>query len=56
MKPLSFLSVLILSNDNRISAVQAVTCTHPSIVERAVSGNASGRVTLWGPEKLKDES
>jgi len=44
-----------LSDRTMISAVQAVTCTHPSIVERAVSGNGSGRVTLWAPEELKDE-
>lgn len=33
----------------RISAVQAVTCSHPNIVERAASGNASGRCVLWAP-------
>ncbi|KAI0093549.1 WD40-repeat-containing domain protein [Irpex rosettiformis] len=32
-----------------ITAVQAVTCSHPSIVERVASGNASGRCVLWGP-------
>ncbi|KAJ7285780.1 WD40 repeat-like protein [Mycena rebaudengoi] len=35
----------------RISAVQAVTCSHPSILERAASGNASGRCVLWAPEE-----
>ncbi|KAJ6596949.1 WD40-repeat-containing domain protein [Mycena vulgaris] len=38
-----------LSDGQRISAVQAVTCSHPSILERAVSGNASGRCVLWAP-------
>jgi WD repeat-containing protein 76 len=41
-----------LSDPRRISAVQAVTCSHPSIVERAVSGNGSGRCVLWAPEDL----
>ncbi|OBZ75937.1 Trafficking protein particle complex subunit 10 [Grifola frondosa] len=41
-----------LSDRNLISAVQAVTCSHPSIVERAVSGNASGRCVLWAPEDV----
>lgn len=36
----------------RISAVQAVTCSHPTLVERAASGNASGRCILWAPESL----
>ncbi|KAF8522250.1 WD40 repeat-like protein [Hysterangium stoloniferum] len=31
----------------RITAVQAVTCSHPGIVARVASGNASGRCTLW---------
>ncbi|KAJ7940584.1 WD40-repeat-containing domain protein, partial [Mycena leptocephala] len=38
-----------LSDRSKISAVQAVTCSHPSILERAVSGNASGRCVLWAP-------
>ncbi|KAJ6630858.1 WD40-repeat-containing domain protein [Mycena sp. CBHHK59/15] len=38
-----------LSDRQRISAVQAVTCSHPNILERAVSGNASGRCVLWAP-------
>ncbi|KAF5358192.1 hypothetical protein D9756_001524 [Leucocoprinus leucothites] len=38
-----------LSDPSRITAVQAVTCSHPNIVERAVSGNASGRCVLWAP-------
>lgn len=33
----------------RITAVQAVTCSHPGIVERVASGNASGRCVLWAP-------
>ncbi|TFK54762.1 WD40 repeat-like protein [Heliocybe sulcata] len=41
-----------LSDRQKISAVQAVTCSHPSIVERAASGNASGRCVLWAlPER-----
>ncbi|KAF7294880.1 DNA damage-binding protein CMR1 [Mycena indigotica] len=39
-----------LADRDKISAVQAVTCSHPSIVERVVSGNASGRCVLWAPE------
>ncbi|KAK0503322.1 WD40-repeat-containing domain protein [Armillaria luteobubalina] len=39
-----------LSDKDRISAVQAVTCSHPKIVARAASGNASGRCVLWAPE------
>ncbi|KDR81655.1 hypothetical protein GALMADRAFT_239741 [Galerina marginata CBS 339.88] len=41
-----------LSDRTMISAVQAVTCSHPSILERAASGNASGRCVLWAPESL----
>ncbi|KAG7452439.1 WD40 repeat-like protein [Guyanagaster necrorhizus] len=39
-----------LSDSTQISAVQAVTCSHPKIVARAVSGNASGRCVLWARE------
>lgn len=39
-----------LADPTRISAVQAVTCSHPNIVERAASGNASGRCILWAPQ------
>jgi hypothetical protein len=35
--------------DKNITAVQAVTCSHPNIVERAASGNVSGRCFLWAP-------
>ncbi|KAG8718967.1 hypothetical protein FRC08_003948 [Ceratobasidium sp. 394] len=38
-----------LTDRAKISAVQAVTASHPSIVARAVSGNASGRCVLWSP-------
>ncbi|THH08660.1 hypothetical protein EW146_g8923 [Bondarzewia mesenterica] len=38
-----------LHNPALISAVQAVTCSHPSVVERVASGNASGRCVLWAP-------
>ncbi|KAI0673056.1 WD40-repeat-containing domain protein [Trametes maxima] len=41
-----------LADKSKITAVQAVTCSHPSIVERVVSGNASGRCVLWAPEDL----
>ncbi|KAH7921730.1 WD40 repeat-like protein [Leucogyrophana mollusca] len=41
-----------LSDRSRITAVQAVTCSHPSIVERAATGNASGRCVLWAPPDL----
>ncbi|KAL1676964.1 WD40-repeat-containing domain protein [Schizophyllum commune] len=40
-----------LEDKTKITAVQAVTCSHPSIVERAVSGNASGRCVLWAPSE-----
>ncbi|KAJ6547617.1 WD40-repeat-containing domain protein [Mycena capillaripes] len=40
-----------LSDRSKITAVQAVTCSHPSILERAVSGNASGRCVLWAPSE-----
>ncbi|EJF66005.1 WD40 repeat-like protein [Dichomitus squalens] len=39
-----------LADRSKITAVQAVTCSHPSIVERVASGNASGRCVLWAPE------
>ncbi|KZT11271.1 WD40 repeat-like protein [Laetiporus sulphureus 93-53] len=38
-----------LYDRQRITAVQAVTCSHPSVLERAASGNASGRCVLWAP-------
>ncbi|KAF5330427.1 hypothetical protein D9619_005629 [Psilocybe cf. subviscida] len=44
-----------LADPTMISAVQAVTCSHPTIVERAASGNASGRCILWAPESVRDE-
>ncbi|EJD02328.1 WD40 repeat-like protein [Fomitiporia mediterranea MF3/22] len=43
-----------LYDSQKISATQAVTCSHPSIVERAASGNASGRCVLWGPADLSE--
>jgi len=46
-----------LSDSSKITAVQAVTCSHPSIVERVASGNASGRCVLWAPpEYLEDDN
>ncbi|KAJ7774894.1 WD40-repeat-containing domain protein [Mycena metata] len=44
-----------LSDRSKISAVQAVTCSHPSVTERAVSGNASGRCVLWAPSEEEEE-
>ncbi|KAI0636806.1 WD40 repeat-like protein [Trametes polyzona] len=41
-----------LADRTKITAVQAVTCSHPSVVERVASGNASGRCVLWAPEDL----
>ncbi|KAH9901093.1 WD40 repeat-like protein [Cubamyces lactineus] len=41
-----------LSDRTKLTAVQAVTCSHPSIVERVATGNASGRCVLWAPEDL----
>ncbi|KAF8580875.1 WD40 repeat-like protein [Ramaria rubella] len=38
-----------LSDPAKITAVQAVTCSHPQIVARVASGNASGRSVLWAP-------
>ncbi|QRW00614.1 DNA damage-binding protein CMR1 [Ceratobasidium sp. AG-Ba] len=38
-----------LTDRAKISAVQAVTASHPSILARAVSGNASGRCVFWSP-------
>lgn len=38
-----------LSDRERITAVQAVTCSHPTIVERCTTGNGSGRCVLWAP-------
>ncbi|EJD52938.1 WD40 repeat-like protein [Auricularia subglabra TFB-10046 SS5] len=36
-----------LHDKNKITAVQAVTASHPSILARAASGNGSGRCVLW---------
>ncbi|KAI9507377.1 WD40 repeat-like protein [Russula earlei] len=44
-----------LSDRNKISATQAVTCSHPSIVERVATGNASGRCVLWAPADDEEE-
>jgi len=41
--------IVKLADASKVSAVQAVTASHPSIAERAISGNASGRCVLWGP-------
>jgi len=38
-----------LADPLKITAVQAVTVSHPNVVARAASGNASGRCVLWGP-------
>ncbi|KAJ3520849.1 hypothetical protein NMY22_g12562 [Coprinellus aureogranulatus] len=42
-----------LSDPRRISAVQAVTASHPNIIERIATGNASGRCVLWAPEDVE---
>ncbi|KAG2111613.1 WD40-repeat-containing domain protein [Suillus discolor] len=39
--------------DSRLTATQAVTCSHPSIVERCATGNASGRCVLWAPPDVE---
>ncbi|KAI9466345.1 WD40 repeat-like protein [Lactarius psammicola] len=44
-----------LSDKERVSATQAVTCSHPNVVERAASGNGSGRCVLWAPADLLAE-
>ncbi|KAH9005298.1 WD40 repeat-like protein [Lactarius hatsudake] len=41
-----------LSDKDKVSATQAVTCSHPSVVERVASGNGSGRCVLWAPADL----
>ncbi|VDB83034.1 unnamed protein product [Peniophora sp. CBMAI 1063] len=38
-----------LRDNAKITAVQAVTCSHPSVVERIATGNGSGRCVLWAP-------
>ncbi|KAG2078259.1 WD40 repeat-like protein [Suillus decipiens] len=39
--------------DSRLTATQAVTCSHPSIIERCATGNASGRCVLWAPPNVE---
>ncbi|KAG1782567.1 WD40-repeat-containing domain protein [Suillus placidus] len=39
--------------DNLLTATQAVTCSHPSVVERCATGNASGRCVLWAPPDVE---
>ncbi|CAG7846133.1 DNA damage-binding protein CMR1 {ECO:0000250/UniProtKB:Q12510} [Serendipita indica DSM 11827] len=41
-----------LKDSDKITAVQAVTATHPAYINRAASGNASGRCVLWSSEKV----
>lgn len=48
------LGLVLMCFVDRITAVQAVTCSHPNIIERAVSGNASGRCVLWAPADLAE--
>ncbi|KAF7304928.1 DNA damage-binding protein CMR1 [Mycena kentingensis (nom. inval.)] len=43
-----------LADSSKITAVQAVTASHPTIVERAVSGNGSGRCVLWAPAEEEE--
>jgi WD repeat-containing protein 76 len=49
LKTLLMLCMLIRC-PHRITAVQAVTATHPAVVGRAASGNASGRCILWSTD------
>ncbi|UZJ57343.1 hypothetical protein CBS101457_006663 [Exobasidium rhododendri] len=37
-------------NDDYVTAVPAVTCTHPRRVGRLGTGNASGKCTFWAPQ------
>ncbi|SNX84074.1 probable WD repeat-containing protein UM00675 [Melanopsichium pennsylvanicum] len=39
-----------LWDENLVTAVPAVTCMHPSLPARLVTGNASGRCTFWSPD------
>jgi hypothetical protein len=41
---------------NRISATQAVTCSHPGIVEHVASGNGTGRCAMWAPAEPDDDA
>ncbi|KIJ44039.1 hypothetical protein M422DRAFT_168883, partial [Sphaerobolus stellatus SS14] len=41
--------IAALYDSTKVTAVQAVTCSHPGIVGRVASGNASGRGILWAP-------
>ncbi|EIW85143.1 WD40 repeat-like protein [Coniophora puteana RWD-64-598 SS2] len=38
-----------LADSTKVTATQAVTCSHPEVVERVATGNASGRCVLWAP-------
>ncbi|KAH9945953.1 WD40 repeat-like protein [Epithele typhae] len=42
--------IATLADKSKITAVQAVTCSHPSVVERIATGNGSGRCVLWAPD------
>ncbi|TKY90907.1 hypothetical protein EX895_000905 [Sporisorium graminicola] len=39
-----------LWDENHVTAVPAVTCMHPVLPGRLVTGNASGRCTFWSPD------
>lgn len=39
-----------LWDENLVTAVPAVTCMHPVLPARLVTGNASGRCTFWSPD------
>lgn len=39
-----------LWDENLVTAVPAVTCMHPVLPGRLVTGNASGRCTFWSPD------
>ncbi|GJJ12106.1 hypothetical protein Clacol_006347 [Clathrus columnatus] len=43
-------AIATLSDRSKVTAVQAVTCSHPGRVARLASGNASGRCVLWAAD------
>lgn len=40
-----------LYDEEHMTAVPAVTATHPQHVGRLATGNASGKCTFWAPEQ-----
>lgn len=45
---------LVKLHDPQITTIPAVTASHPSIIERAYGGNASGKINVWGPALEED--